>query len=71
VFYSSLNVGCSLERAKWGQAAIYMNIQNLFDRQPPLAGNTGGGFTHAGSGSPVTGDDLLGRNFTPGLRYRL
>ncbi len=71
VFYTSLNVGYSLERAKWGQADIYLNVQNLFDRQPPIAGNTGGGFTQAGSGAPVTGDDLLGRNYTLGFRYRL
>jgi outer membrane receptor protein involved in Fe transport len=71
VFYANLNIGYSLERANWGRTEISLNVQNVFDREPPLAGNTGGGFTQAGSGAPVTGDDLLGRNFTLGFRCRL
>lgn len=48
---------------------VYVNVQNLFDREPPL-------WTAATSNPGVTGayvrtDDFVGRYFTAGLRLRL
>jgi outer membrane receptor protein involved in Fe transport len=70
VFYTNLNLGYSFERKNWGQADIYFNVQNLFNRNPPIASNFAA-FTQAGSGAPVPGDDQVGRNYTLGFRYRL
>ena len=70
VAYTGLNLTYQVPRSEWGGGEIFLNIQNLFNRQPtPLAGSqananvgTFGGF--------ALGDDPIGRYFTLGVRYR-
>ncbi len=71
-FYTNLNVAYTLRGDRWGQAEIYFNVQNLLDEEPALGAAAGpNAFTQAGSGSPVNGDDPVGRNYTLGFRYRM
>jgi iron complex outermembrane receptor protein len=52
-------------------AEFFINVNNLFDRQPRIAPSTTRGGT-PGTGNPaVNGDDLLGRYFTVGMRFRM
>jgi outer membrane receptor protein involved in Fe transport len=70
VAYTGLNLTYEVPRQEWGGGEVFLNIQNLFNRQPtPLAGSqananvgTFGGF--------ALGDDPIGRYFTLGVRYR-
>jgi outer membrane receptor protein involved in Fe transport len=53
-----------------GTPTIFLNIQNLFNTPPPAAGNylnpTPGNF-----GEYLQGDDVLGRFYTVGIRFRM
>ena len=70
VAYTDLNLSYQLKRDGLGSANLYLNVQNLFDRQPePFAGpsqsNNLGTF-----GGLALGDDAIGRYFTFGIRMR-
>ena len=51
-----------------GEAEIYLSIQNLFNKTPPIRYNTPGapGFFFPG----IQGDDFIGRRFNVGFRAR-
>jgi outer membrane receptor protein involved in Fe transport len=47
---------------------IYFNVQNLFNKQPPIAINSS---ADAGRfGAYLSSDDLVGRYFTAGVKIR-
>jgi outer membrane receptor protein involved in Fe transport len=69
VFYTNLNMGYTFKNLWGGQAEAYANIQNLFDREAPIASGLQTGFP--GNPGPVAADDIIGRYYTLGFRYRL
>jgi iron complex outermembrane receptor protein len=70
VAYTALTLTYQVPRKDWGGGEVFLNIQNLFNKQPtPLAGSqananvgTFGGF--------ALGDDPIGRYFNVGVRFR-
>jgi hypothetical protein len=69
VAYSSLNLSYRLPYT--GLWSAYLNIQNVFDRQAPIAAVGGNAAQSPGlSGGFVPGDDPLGRVFTIGVRAK-
>jgi outer membrane receptor protein involved in Fe transport len=69
MYYTNLNLSYSLKHGDKGQSDLYLNVANLFDRQPAIAGGAPGSFP--GNTSPVNADDVLGRYYTAGVRYRM
>lgn len=69
VAYTDLNLSY---RTDWsfGQTEFFLNIQNLFDKDPPPAAAAGSGSIPGKYGGWALGDDAIGRYFTVGLRYR-
>jgi outer membrane receptor protein involved in Fe transport len=70
VWYTNLNLSYAYKRGSGSQTDIYLNVTNLFNRQPPPAaffGNQGPG----NFGGFANGDDPIGSMFTLGFRYRL
>lgn len=54
-----------------GTSQLYLNIQNLFNRSPAVHGATGGSSSVPGLFLATTnGDDILGRYFTMGFRFK-
>ncbi len=53
------------------QVNVFLNVQNLFDKDPPPAGTLNATFPGSFPGVYVTGDDVLGRYFTVGVRMKL
>jgi iron complex outermembrane receptor protein len=49
---------------------IYLSVQNLFDKQPPVYVISGFSGTPAFQYPAVTGDDVIGRYFTVGARFK-
>jgi outer membrane receptor protein involved in Fe transport len=68
VFYTNLNVGYTIRRPGFGDAEIYANIQNLFNREPPIARSYND--TQPGNFGNAPGDDFIGRYYTLGFRFR-
>jgi outer membrane receptor protein involved in Fe transport len=68
-FYTNLNIGYTLKREGWGQVEIYGNIANLFNREPPVSAAYNN--PQPGIFGVVPGDDVIGRYYTLGFRYRL
>ena len=68
--FSTTNINVSYQPDVKFNPEIYLNVQNVFDNEPPGGGFTGNG-TRAGfrDGYPV-GDSPLGRYYTLGLRVR-
>jgi iron complex outermembrane receptor protein len=64
---TSLNLGYKLELGG-GDAQLYFNVENLFDRAPPIGAYSGNG-TRAGLRDGFAlGDDPRGRYFSMGVR---
>jgi outer membrane receptor protein involved in Fe transport len=54
------------------QLAVYLNVQNVFDKLAPPVGSTGVGGGQPGDfGSYALGDDVVGRYYVVGVRGRL
>jgi outer membrane receptor protein involved in Fe transport len=70
VAYTNLNLDYRMERGG-GEAQVFLNIQNLFDRDPPPGAFYGANTAPGLYGGYVNGDDVIGRYYTLGLRYRL
>ncbi len=68
VAYTNLNVAYTLEKFG-GKTELYFNIQNLFDKDPPVYASPGAPF--AGLNGTYPGDDGVGRYFTLGFRHRM
>lgn len=52
------------------QSEFFLNIQNLFDKNPPIANQTNTGNGPGGFGGFVVGDDPVGRYWTAGVRVK-
>jgi outer membrane receptor protein involved in Fe transport len=50
---------------------LFLSVQNLFDEDPPLYLTSGTSGTPAFSFPAVSGDDVLGRYYTAGVRFKL
>jgi outer membrane receptor protein involved in Fe transport len=67
---TSLNLGWDIE-SRWGPMQFYLNIQNLFDADPPIGAFTGNG-TRAGlRDGYAVGDDPRGRYWTAGFKLKM
>jgi outer membrane receptor protein involved in Fe transport len=54
-----------------GTNQLFLNVQNLFNKEPPPAGAVGGSASVPGLFLATTnGDDIMGRYFTVGFRFR-
>ncbi len=54
-----------------GTNQVYLNVQNLFNKEPPPHGAVGGPSSVPGLFLATTnGDDIMGRYFTVGFRFR-
>ncbi len=53
------------------QVNVFLNVQNLFDKDPPPAGGINNNFPGAFPSNYAVGDDVLGRYFTLGVRIRM
>jgi outer membrane receptor protein involved in Fe transport len=71
VAYTNLSTSYTV-RNSMGQFSVFLNVQNLFNRDPPASGNPGQalnpGLTSNGF---AFGDDIVGRYYTAGVRVRL
>ena len=70
VAFANLNLSYKTKLGA-GDADVFLNVQNLFNRQPPTAAFFGSA-NSPGSGSVggfVAGDDPIGRYFTVGVRF--
>ena len=69
VAYTDLNLSY---RTGWsfGETQIFLNVQNLFNRDPPPSAAAGSGTIPGQFGGWSIGDDPVGRYFTIGVRYR-
>ena len=55
-----------------GSSQVFLNIQNLFNRAPAVHGATGGSSSVPGLFLATTNsDDIIGRYFTIGFRYKM
>jgi outer membrane receptor protein involved in Fe transport len=66
-FYVDLNIAQEVKVAGGG-VAFFFNVNNLFDKQPRLSPATTRPNPGTGN-SAVSGDDVLGRYFTAGVRF--
>jgi outer membrane receptor protein involved in Fe transport len=53
------------------QVNVFLNVQNLFDKDPPIAGGINNTFPGAFPSNYAVGDDAVGRYYTLGVRVRL
>jgi iron complex outermembrane recepter protein len=54
-----------------GTNQLYVSVQNVFNKEPPPHGNTGGPASVPGLFLATTnGDDIMGRYFTVGFRFK-
>jgi iron complex outermembrane recepter protein len=53
-----------------GNADLYLNVMNLFNRQPDHWAASGANAQIGSLGGYIPGDDIIGRYFTAGLRLR-
>jgi iron complex outermembrane receptor protein len=67
VAYTHLNVGYTIKLASAGETQVFFNVQNLFDKAPPLAPPTS---TPGQNAANADGDDFIGRYYTLGMRYK-
>jgi outer membrane receptor protein involved in Fe transport len=68
VAYTDLTFTWNIGENRKRQA--FVSIQNLFDKQPPVYLTSGTSGTPAFSFPAVSGDDIIGRYFTAGVRYK-
>ena len=69
-YYTDLNLAYDIGIGAKGSAQIFFNVGNLFDQAPRVSPATSR-TTTPGTGTPyVTGDDIIGRYFTSGVRFR-
>ena len=69
--FSTTNVTFNYAPRTRLQTQVYLNIQNIFDSEPPGGGFTGNGSRAGLRDGYAIGDQVLGRYFTAGLKLRL
>jgi outer membrane receptor protein involved in Fe transport len=67
---ANLNLTYTTEQ-KSGQAEFFLNVQNLFDKDPPPAAFSGAGTIPGLFGGWSVGDDPIGRYYMLGARFKL
>jgi len=67
VAYTDLNLTYDVTK----QVNVYLNVQNLFDKKPPVFASTGGQSQMNYLGGFAQGDDIEGRYFTLGARMKM
>lgn len=67
---AALNLSWKVPKSKLGQAEFFINVQNLFNSQPPIGNQTSTGTGAGGFGGFAVGDDPVGRYFTAGVRAK-
>ncbi len=66
---SNLNLNYRVAAVK-GELDVFLNVQNLFNKKPPPA-NFYGTMANTGQfGGWATSDDIVGRYYTAGARYK-
>ncbi len=70
VAYTSLNLSYELFEQR-GRATIFLNVQNLFDKDPPPAAFYSAQTQPGQFGGFAVGDDPIGRYWTAGVRVKL
>jgi iron complex outermembrane receptor protein len=70
VAYTNLSVGYDVPTSL-AEVHAFLNVQNLFDKDPPPAGALNHNFPGSFTTTYAVGDDVLGRYFTLGVRVRL
>jgi iron complex outermembrane receptor protein len=70
VAYTTLNLAYDLSQQR-GRAQVFLNIQNLFDKDPPPAAFFSAQTQPGQFGGWAVGDDPVGRYYTVGLRVKL
>jgi outer membrane receptor protein involved in Fe transport len=72
VSFANLNISYKAKASAW-DADYFLNVQNLFNQQPPAAAFFGSANAPGGGtvGGFVAGDDPIGRYFTAGVRLSL
>lgn len=68
--YTNLTVAYDLP-ASFARISAFLNVQNVFDKDPPPAGSLNLQFPGGFPSNYAVGDDVLGRYFTVGVRMRL
>jgi outer membrane receptor protein involved in Fe transport len=70
--FANLNVSNKMKIGR-ADADLFLNVQNLFNKQPPTASFFGSANSPGSSttGGFVAGDDPIGRYFTVGLRLNM
>jgi outer membrane receptor protein involved in Fe transport len=68
VYYTNLNLSYLFKHIVGGQTELYANIENLFNRAPPVSASINN--VQPGIFGVVLGDDVIGRYYTLGFRYR-
>jgi iron complex outermembrane recepter protein len=70
IAYTSLNFGYDLFEER-GKAQVFVNVQNVFDKNPPPAAFYSAQTQPGQFGGWAIGDDPIGRYWTLGLRVKL
>ena len=68
-FYTDLTLNYKLMPAG-GAMDLFLNVRNLFNKQPDPWAASGANAQIGSLGGYVLGDDIIGRYFTAGLRYK-
>jgi len=69
VAYTDLNLAYRFAKSD-STTELYLNVQNLFNKQPPAAAFLGANGNPGGFGGFVFGDDPIGTYVTLGVRYQ-
>ncbi len=68
-FYTDLTLSYDIQHDFGGQTEVYVNVQNLFNKQPPTASFYGNALPGYFGGFAV-GDDPVGAYYTVGFRFK-
>ena len=70
VAFSDLNLSYRLNAPSFGQADIYLNVQNVFNQVAPVTALSNSNITPGLFGGFAPGDDAIGRYWILGVRYK-
>ncbi len=68
--YFDANVTYKIKTDSAGDYSLFLTVQNLFDKDPPVV-PLNGGLLYAGRATNVTLFDILGRVFRAGVRFKM
>ena len=68
--YMDANVTYKLHTDVAGDYSVFLSVQNVFDKSPPVV-PLNGGLLYAGRATNVTLFDILGRVFRAGVRFKM